>query len=171
MTYSMSNGLMVWGICLDPGIVAFCFASFALLQLGHPDRALERVEEAIEQARAHTRPHGLAYVLLWGAVVDHARGEPRRVLVRAEEAIEISTERGFPQHLGGGMVLRAWALSILADVEDAGRVVLGRRVPTTEGRDPFGARPRRGRGGREPLPPGVCSLYSSARVRPGVGGR
>lgn len=46
MTCSMSNGLMVFGICLDPGIVAFCFASFALLQLGHPDRARERVEEA-----------------------------------------------------------------------------------------------------------------------------
>jgi len=108
---------------LDPGIVSRCLASFALLQLGHPDRALERVEEAIARARAHAHPYSLAYTLNWGTIVHHMRQEPRRVLERAEEAIEISTERGLHQQLGGAAIFRAWALSLLADANEGGRAV------------------------------------------------
>jgi TOMM system kinase/cyclase fusion protein len=108
---------------LDPGIASLCLASLTLLQLGHPDRALERVEQAIAQAREHTHLHSLAYALNWGAIVHYARGEPRGVLERAEEAIGISMERGLRQQLGGAGIFRAWALCVLAEDGEAGRII------------------------------------------------
>jgi TOMM system kinase/cyclase fusion protein len=110
---------------LDPGIASLCLASFTLLQLGHPDRALEQVQKAIAQAREHTHLYSLAYALNWGAIVHYARGEPRGVLERAEEAIGISMERGLRQQLLGAGIFRAWALSVLAEASEAGRVIDG----------------------------------------------
>ncbi len=104
---------------LNPGISALCLASMTLLQLGQVDRALEHLEEAIERSREHCRPYSLAYALNWGAVVSHICGRPRRVLKYAEEAIEISTERGLSQQLGGAVVFRASALALVADAEVA----------------------------------------------------
>ena len=106
---------LVYG--LDPGVSAVCLASFTLWQLGHPDRALERVEEGIELARANAQPLSLAYALNWGSVVHYGRGEPRRVLERAEEAIVISKERGLRQQLDGARIFRTWALSLMADAK------------------------------------------------------
>jgi len=107
---------LVYG--LDPGIVSLCLASFTLMQLGHPDRALERVEEAIASARVHSVLHSLAYALNWGAIINYLRGEPRRMIDCSEESIEISAERGFAQQLGGATVLRACGLVLLGDAEE-----------------------------------------------------
>jgi TOMM system kinase/cyclase fusion protein len=108
---------------LDPGIASLCLASFTSLQLGHPDRAVERVEQAIAQAREHNHLYSLAYALNWSAIVHYARGEPRGVLERTEEAIGISMERGLRQQLGGAGIFRAWALSALAEDSEAGRII------------------------------------------------
>jgi tetratricopeptide (TPR) repeat protein len=108
---------------LDPGVTSECLSSFGLLQLGYPDRALDRAERAIEHARAHHYAYGLAYALNWGGIVHHERGEPGRVLERATEAFEISTERGLSQQLGGAAIYRACALSHLSDEEAAGKTV------------------------------------------------
>ncbi len=108
---------------MNPGISSLCLASITLLQLGHPDRALEHLEEAIEQSRAHLHPYSLAYALNWGAVINHICGRPRRVLKCAEEAIEIATERGLSQQLGGALIFRASALALVANAEVAGPAV------------------------------------------------
>jgi tetratricopeptide (TPR) repeat protein len=108
---------------LDPGIVSLCLAAFARLQLGYPDRALQRVEQAIERARGHSHAYSLAYSLNWAAIVGYLRGEAQRVLERADEAIEISTQRGLAQQLGGALIFRAWALAVIADAETAGRAL------------------------------------------------
>jgi tetratricopeptide (TPR) repeat protein len=105
---------------LEPGIVSLCLASFTLMQLGYPDRALQRAEEAIAQARAHTQAHSLAYALNWCAIAHYLRGEPRRMIERNDEAIKISMERGFAQQLGGATLLRASALALLGDPEADG---------------------------------------------------
>jgi tetratricopeptide (TPR) repeat protein len=105
---------------LDPGIVALCFASFTLMQLGHPDRSAERIEQAIAQTRARAQHYSLAYALNWAAIADYLRGDLRRMIERNEEAIEVSTERGFVQQLFGASRLRASALAILGDAEAAG---------------------------------------------------
>jgi tetratricopeptide (TPR) repeat protein len=99
----------------NPGIVSLCIASAALMQLGHPDRALERVEEAIEHARVHAEPYNLAYALFWGAVVNYVLGELRRALEHAEESIEISSEQGLRAQLLGSSLVRACALVFVAD--------------------------------------------------------
>jgi tetratricopeptide (TPR) repeat protein len=108
---------------LDPGITSLCLASLTQLQLGHPDRALERVETAIDEARALAHPHSLAYALNWGSIVHTGRGEPHRVLERSEEAIEISRARGLSLQLGGALQLRASALPFVAGAGVAGRAL------------------------------------------------
>jgi TOMM system kinase/cyclase fusion protein len=105
---------------LEPGIVSLCLASFSLMQLGHPDRALERAEEAIAQARAQSLPYSLSYALNWGAIAHYMRGELRRMIDRDEEAIEIAAERGFAQQLDGATRLRASALALLLGDAEAG---------------------------------------------------
>lgn len=112
---------LVYG--LDPGVSSLCLASFTLWQLGHPDRALERVEEGIELAHGHAELHSLAYALNWGSVVHYGRGEPMRALERAEEAIEISKQRGLSQQLGGAKLFRAWGLSLVSDAKGAATAV------------------------------------------------
>jgi TOMM system kinase/cyclase fusion protein len=102
---------------LDPGIASYCIASFTLVQLGHPDRALERAAEAIAHAHAGNHLFSLAYALLFCAITHYVRGEWRRMFERSEEAIEISTQQGFPQHISGGIVLRSSALALLGDAE------------------------------------------------------
>jgi class 3 adenylate cyclase/tetratricopeptide (TPR) repeat protein len=104
---------------LDPGISSLCFSSITLLQLGHPERALNRVEQAIEQSRVLIHPYSLAYALNWGSIINHVCGRPRRVLKCAEEAIEISTERGLSQQLGGALMFRACILALASDGDRA----------------------------------------------------
>jgi class 3 adenylate cyclase/tetratricopeptide (TPR) repeat protein len=104
---------------LDPGISSLCLSSISLLQLGHPGRARNRVEAAIEQSREHLHPYSLAYALNWGAILHHVCGRPRLVLKCAEEAIEISTKGRLSQQLGGAVILRASALGLVADAESA----------------------------------------------------
>jgi len=108
---------------LDPGIVSLCLASFARLQLGYPDRALQRVEQAIERARGYVHAYSLAYSLNWAAIVGYLRGDAQNVLERTDEAIEISTQRGLAQQLLGALAFRAWALAAIADAEGAGRAL------------------------------------------------
>jgi tetratricopeptide (TPR) repeat protein len=105
---------------LDPGISSLCLSSITLLQLGHPDRAQNRVEEAIELSRTNLHPYSLAYALNWGSIINYVCGRPDRVLRCAEEAIGISAERGLSQQLSGAVMFRECALVLVADAEAAG---------------------------------------------------
>jgi class 3 adenylate cyclase/tetratricopeptide (TPR) repeat protein len=108
---------------LDPGISSLCFSAMTLLQQGHFDRALNRVEEAIERSRVLLHPYSLAYALNWGAIINHVCWRPRSVLRCADEAIEISTERGLSQQLGGALLFRASIHALVAEAERAGPAV------------------------------------------------
>jgi class 3 adenylate cyclase/tetratricopeptide (TPR) repeat protein len=127
---------------LDPSITSLCFSSFGLLQLGFAERALERVDQAIGQARAHGHPYSLAYALNWGAIVHHERGEPRLTLQCAKEAVEISEAGGLAQQLAGASIYRACALALISGDKEARRAIDGvsmsqRSVPLAPVTAPF----------------------------------
>ena len=79
---------------LDPGISSLNLSSWALWQLGFPERALQQSEQSIELARESTHLFSIASALVYAAVVHLLRGEPPAAMERAEEAIAISTQHG-----------------------------------------------------------------------------
>ena len=108
---------------LDPGISSLNLSSWALWQLGYPERALQRSDQSIELAREGTHLFSIASALVYAAVIHLLRGEPPATMERAEEAIAISTQHGLPVWLAFGLLLRAWALSRVDDAEGAGRTI------------------------------------------------
>ena len=86
----------------DPGVVARAIASWNLLQLGHPERALARAREAVVLARTLAHPFSLAFALLFETLVHWMRRDHRAQQERAAEVIALSEAQGFPLWLGVG---------------------------------------------------------------------
>ena len=93
----------------DPDISARVYAAMSLSILGHPDRAIQRMDEALKLARKNASPWNLAFTLGFAAMFHHIRRESGLVLERAQESVEISKKQGFPYWLGMAMILRGWA--------------------------------------------------------------
>jgi predicted ATPase len=83
--------------------------SWALLFLGHPDRAAARSEEAIAHVRAISQPYRLAVALYGASMVYAFRSDWEVCEHRAEESITISERHAFPMYAGAGKALRALA--------------------------------------------------------------
>jgi predicted ATPase len=79
--------------------------------LGHPDQAQENLYEMLTLFEGSSNPYGLPVALLFAAILHQFRREDALTLERAEVAITLSTERGFPQLLALGIVLRGWVLA------------------------------------------------------------
>jgi class 3 adenylate cyclase/tetratricopeptide (TPR) repeat protein len=92
----------------DEGVVSRAFAAWCLWTLGHPDRAVQTGQSAVELAREVEHPLALAHALDWMARLHHLRGEREAAREWAEEAIVLSTELGFPIYLGFGTAVRGW---------------------------------------------------------------
>jgi tetratricopeptide (TPR) repeat protein len=114
---------LVYAYGLDPGISSLVLSSWILWQLGYPERALERGEQAIGLAREAAHPFSLATALFSMGLGDLRRGEPRSALERAEESIAISKEQDFWARFSLGDMLINLALSRIADPEEARRAI------------------------------------------------
>jgi predicted ATPase len=79
--------------------------------LGRPDQAQENLHEMLTLFEGSPNPYGLPVALLFAAILHQFRGEDSLTLERAEAAITLSSERGFPQLLALGTVLRGWVLA------------------------------------------------------------
>jgi predicted ATPase len=102
----------------NPGVAMPCFAAWSLWFLGQPDRALERISEALSLARALSEPHGLAHALLFASILHQLRGEEERALEQAEAAIALSREHGLVLYEATATVIRAWSLSNRQSLEE-----------------------------------------------------
>jgi len=92
----------------DPGMASRADLGPALWMLGLPDAAAERSREAIEIARALSRPFDLCYALVFSAVVHHMRGEPDEVRERASEVVKIAGAEKIPHWLALGQLFESW---------------------------------------------------------------
>jgi len=95
----------------DGLVSALVYAGMSLWNLGFPDSALERAEEAISIGQRSPHPWNRASALGFATLLHHMRREPEQVIRRAEETMAISEEHGFPMWLGLGAALRGWARS------------------------------------------------------------
>lgn len=91
---------------LDPGVGCLCYGAWALMYLGHAERALARVNQAMQLARDGGHAFSLAYALHFCAVVHQLRREPGPTRERAQELVALAQAQGFPSlHAWGSLML------------------------------------------------------------------
>jgi hypothetical protein len=81
-----------------------------LWELGYPDQALQRSQEALTLARELARPFNLATALIFAAELHQYRREAQMAYEQAEAALVLSREQGFALRLAQATILRGWAL-------------------------------------------------------------
>ena len=102
----------------DPGMDCHSYLAWTLWGLGYPDQAVAAMHQALTLAEGVSHPFSLATALVIAAWLHQFRREVQAVQARAEAAITLSTERGFPQWLAGGMMPRGWALAEQGQIEE-----------------------------------------------------
>jgi predicted ATPase len=103
---------------MNPSVICLSYLAWSLWLLGYPDRALNRIYEALTLAHKSSHTYSLAVALHYAAVLRLARREARLAQELAEETIELSSMHGFAQWLVGGRFMRGGALSEQGLVEE-----------------------------------------------------
>jgi predicted ATPase len=95
----------------DAGVWCLCYAAATHWQLGYPDKALKRSDEALALAHKLSHPLNLAQAELWASIVRQFRREAQMVLETAESLIKRSAEHGITDWLDWATSLRGWAIA------------------------------------------------------------
>jgi hypothetical protein len=82
------------------------YVAWPLWHLGYPNQALARSHEASTLAQELSHPLSLAAALDYAAFVHQYRRERHATQERAEAGIALSREKGFPQFVALGMIMR-----------------------------------------------------------------
>jgi predicted ATPase len=98
-----------WG--LDAGLTRLSFAAWTLWQLGYPDQALKRVNEALAMAQGVSHPLSLAWAEFFVGIVHQYRREARAAQGHAEVTITLSSEHGFSEFSAWATCLHGWAIA------------------------------------------------------------
>lgn len=95
----------------NPGVAMRCFAACSLWFLGEPDRALDRMQEALTIARELSEPHGLAHALFFASILHQLRREVLPAQKHADEAIVVSEEHGLAMYQAMATIVRCWTVA------------------------------------------------------------
>jgi predicted ATPase len=95
----------------DPGVALLSHGCCILWQVGLPEQALQRSQEAIALAQKQNHPFSLGFALCYSAMMHQYRREPDAVLELTEATIKLSHEQGFVIWLGQAACLQGWALA------------------------------------------------------------
>lgn len=101
----------------DPGICSRMIAASVLWQLGYPDQAQRRGEEAIQIGYQLAHPFSLAIALVNIAALYLHRREIDTVLDLTAKATTIATERNFPLLLAQCQITHGWAIAMQDNLE------------------------------------------------------
>lgn len=80
----------------DPGVMCMAYSSWGLWELGRPDSALERVNQAVKMADEFQHRFSQAVALAYAVSIDLLRGETDAALARAEACARVCENYGFP---------------------------------------------------------------------------
>jgi class 3 adenylate cyclase/predicted ATPase len=103
----------------DPGVAALSYEAWTLGYLGYPDRAVERVKQALMLSASVAHTFSQAFAWTFAAMFYQQRNDPDAVLTHSEKGIMISREHGFPLWLSMATMLRGWALSTRGRYDEA----------------------------------------------------
>src|SRR5262245_51532312 len=97
---------------MDLGVWCRSYVAWPLWQLGYPQQALTRNHEAITLAQELSHPFSLAAALAYAAMLHCYRREGQATQEQAEAGMALASEKGFPQFVALGMIMRGWALAV-----------------------------------------------------------
>jgi class 3 adenylate cyclase/tetratricopeptide (TPR) repeat protein len=97
----------------DAGAAGLALMSWPLWILGHVDKAVARVDAAVQRADAVEHPHTQAYVGYYASILHALRGEPTIARRHAERCLALSEEHGFRQWRGLSRAVRGISMSVL----------------------------------------------------------
>ncbi|HZF78726.1 MAG TPA: hypothetical protein VEZ89_02940, partial [Rubrivivax sp.] len=80
----------------DPGIMCMAYSSWALWELGRPDAALRRINQAVALATEFEHKFSQAVALAYAVSIELLRGDAAGALARAEACLQVCEEAGFP---------------------------------------------------------------------------
>ena len=96
----------------DSGVISGSYVGWTLWFLGHPDRAVARAREALEQARRLAHPFTLTQALVNFSFVTQLRRDLPATLQVTEEALQYAGEHHFPYWAAITNVIRGWAIAL-----------------------------------------------------------
>jgi len=102
----------------DSGVAVLCLLAPVLWLLGHADRGMQRLEDALALARRLESPFSLAYCYTYAATAHEMWREPARAAEYSRRAVEISTEHGFDVLRCAGMLHMGIAKGALGEPEE-----------------------------------------------------
>jgi predicted ATPase/class 3 adenylate cyclase len=108
---------------LDVRVSCLTTSGFFLWLLGHPDRAVERADRAVEIATEIDHQYSLAYGLFHSGFLHLWRREPERVAARATAAMRVAETSGLPIWRALGTCLLGAATSSLGRPADGLRQI------------------------------------------------
>jgi predicted ATPase len=103
---------------MDLGVWCLSYVAWHYWLLGYPEQALTRSHEAVTLAQELSHPHSLASALDYAAFVHCYRREAHATQERAEAGMALASEKGFPQFVALGMIMRGWALAVQGQGEE-----------------------------------------------------
>ena len=104
---------------VDAGINALCYMANTLWQLGYPEQALERLNEAVALGQALFLPFGLVFVELFWGFLHLYRREAHEAQEHAQVVLALCTEHGFSGFIGHATVLCGGAMAQQGHYEEA----------------------------------------------------
>lgn len=93
----------------DPGMIFLTMGSWALWNLGFPEQALKRTEQALKLTEEFHHPHSRAFAVSVNANTFYNCGDWDACERCSDEAIALATEHGFPFWLSWGTILKGAA--------------------------------------------------------------
>ncbi|MCB1744315.1 MAG: AAA family ATPase [Gammaproteobacteria bacterium] len=96
---------------VDLGVDCLTYMSAATMELGYPEQALQRMDEALALAAELDHPLTLARALAGAALLHQRRGEPQQTAINAESAIALCSRHGFTQYRVLAAITLGWALN------------------------------------------------------------
>ena len=95
----------------DPGVVGHMLASVAQWMLGCPDQARRHSDDGLRLSRELGYPFGIAQALWARTIIDQCCSDVDQVRERGAALIRLCREAEIALWLGGGRILRGWALA------------------------------------------------------------
>ena len=99
-------------------VMCLTYMSWVLWFLGYPEKALNRIREALTLAEQLAYPYTLGRALAYAAELHKWRREPELARKQTDDLIALSIEHGFNRWLAFGMIRRGWSLSVLGAAEE-----------------------------------------------------
>jgi TOMM system kinase/cyclase fusion protein len=95
----------------DPGVACLSLVAWTWWELGYPEQARKRNDEALALAQELSHPFSLAFALNCSAILYQYYRQGQVAQEWAAACCALSTEQEFPHWLAQGTILQGWALA------------------------------------------------------------